>query len=180
MTKFGFKKITQNNWLEPDPVLRGFVRISPDGRSQGLTGDDYLNLILKPKLLESVPTEVQALFEVARGAMVYAYFFYPLYSLAAEQLFRVAESAIGHKCEALGAPKLKGLFKRRIDWLVDKGTIPGSELNRWETIRELRNAASHPDRQSIFTPGNAIGLIEGISEQINSICNQQLNYPQYA
>ena len=169
MTKFGFKKITQSNWLEPDPVLRGFVRISPDGRSQGLTGDDYLNLILNPKLLESVPTEVQILFGVARGAMVYAYFFYPLYTLAAEQLFRVAESAIGHECKALGAPRSKCTLKKKIEWLIDQGTIPESELSRWEAIRGLRNAASHPDRQSIFTPGGAIGLLEGITEQINSL-----------
>jgi len=169
MTEFGFKKITQSNWLEPDPVLRAFGRISPDGRSQGLTGDDYLNRILNPKLLESVPAEVQALFGVARGAMVYAYFFYPLYTLAAEQLFRVAESAIGHKCKALGAPRSKDTLKKKIEWLINQGTIPESQLSRWEAIRGLRNAASHPDRQSIFTPGGAIGLLEGITEQINSL-----------
>ncbi|MCK4246425.1 hypothetical protein KAX14_04240 [Candidatus Bipolaricaulota bacterium] len=169
MTKFGFKEITPSNWLEPDRVLKGFVRISPNGRSQPITSDEYLNHILAPKLLESVPAEVQALFEVARGAMVYGYFFYPLYTLAAQQLFRVAEAAVGYKCEALGVPKSKGTFKKRIDWLVDEGTIPEPELNRWEASRELRNVASHLDRQSILTPGNAIGLLEGIAEQINSI-----------
>ncbi len=150
-------------------MLRGFARISPDGRSQGLTGNDYLNLILKAKLFESVPTEVKALFEVARGAMVYGYFFYPLYTLAAEQLFRVVESAIVHRCKVLGAPRSRNTFKKKIEWLIDQGNIPKSELNRWEAIRELRNAASHPDRQSILTPGNAIWFLEGIAEQINSI-----------
>ena len=172
MTKFGFKKITQNNWLEPDPVLRGFVRISPDGRSQRPTDDDYLNLVLKPKLLEPVPTEVQALYEVARGAMVYGYFYYPLYTLAAEQLFRVAESAIVHKCKALGSPRSKDTLKKKIEWLIDQGNIPRSEFDRWEAIRSLRNVASHPDRQSIFTPGNALMFLEGIAKQINSLfCN---------
>lgn len=169
MTKFGFKEITQSNWLEPDPVLRGFIRISADGRSQGLTGDDYLNHILKIKLFESVPVEVQALFEVARGAMVYGYFFYPLYTLAAEQLFRVAESAIVLKCKALGAPRSKDTLKKKIEWLIDQGNILGTELNRWEAIRSLRNATSHPNSQSIFTPGDAIRFLEGIAEQINSL-----------
>lgn len=169
MINFGFKKVSKNNWLEPDPVLRGFVRVSPDGRSQRLTDDDYLNLVLKPRLLESVPTEVQALFEVARGTIVYGYFFYPLYTLAAEQLFRVAESAILHKCKGLGTPSSKGTLKKKIEWLIGQGIISESELNRWEAIRKLRNAASHPDRQSIFTPGMAIGFLEGIAEQINSI-----------
>jgi len=169
MTKYGFKEITPSNWLEPDRVLRGFVRVLPDGRSRPITGDEYLNHIFGPRLLESVPKDVQALFEVARGAMAYGYFFYPLYTLAAQQLFCVADAAILHKCKALGAPKSKGTFKKRIDWLVDEGTIPKSKLDRWEAVRSLRNAASHPDRQSIFTLGNAIGLVEDITQQINSL-----------
>ena len=169
MSKFGFKEITPSNWLERDDVLRGFVRMSSDGQSQPITGDEYLRDILRPKLLESVPTDVQALFEVARGAMAYGYFFYPLYTLAAEQLFRVAETAVAHKCKALGAPRSKKKFEKRISWLVDEGVIPSSELNRWHAVRELRNIASHPKRQSIFTPGNAIGFLEGIAVQINSL-----------
>ena len=169
MTKFGFKEITPSNWLEPDDVLKGFVRISPGGQSQPITGDDYLRDILRPRLLESVPTDVQALFEVARGAMAYGYFFYPLYTLAAQHLFRVAEAAVAHKCKALGAPKSRKTFKKRISWLVDEGVIPSSEFIRWDAIRELRNAASHPERQSILTPGNAIGLLERIAVQINSL-----------
>lgn len=170
-TKFGFKEITPSNWLEPDDVLKGFVRMSPDGEPRSITGDDYLRDILRPELLESVPTDVQALFEVARGAMVYGYFFYPLYTLAAEQLFRVCEAAVAHKCKALEAPKSKETFKKRIDWLVDEGIIPSSEMTRWDAVRQLRNVASHPDRQSIFTPGNAIGMLEGIARQINSLFN---------
>jgi len=150
-------------------VLKGFVRILPDGRSSPVTGEEYLDCILKPRLLEPVPIDVQALFEVTRGAMVYGYFFYPLYTLAAQQLFRVAEAAVLHKCKALGAPQSKRTFKKRIHWLVDEETIPKSELGRWEALRGLRNAASHPDSQSIIAPGNAIGLLERITEQINSL-----------
>jgi hypothetical protein len=169
VAKFGFKEITPSNWLEADGVLRGFVRLSADGQFQPISGDDYLRSILSPELLQSVPTEVQALFEVARGAMAYGYFFYPLYTLAAEQLFRVAEAAVAHKCKALGAPKSIDTFEKRIHWLVDKGVIPNSELVRWDAIRELRNEASHPERQSILMPGNAIGILETAAEQINSL-----------
>lgn len=171
MAKFGFKEITSSNWLEPDEVLKGFVRMSPGGEPRPITSDDYLRDILRPKLIESVPRDVQALFEVARGAMVYGYFFYPLYTLATEQLFRVAESAIAHKCKALGAPKSKRAFEKRIPWLADKGVILRSEVTRWDALRQLRNATSHPDCQSIFTPGNAIGMLEGIARQINSLFN---------
>jgi hypothetical protein len=168
MSKFGFKKITPSNWLDPDKVLRGFVKMSST-RAQPLTADDYLRHILSPELIESVPKDVRALFEVARGAMIYGYFFYPLFTLAAEQLFRVSEAAVSHKCKALGAPKSKRKFIEKIEWLINNGIIPSSELIRWDAIRNLRNAASHPERQSILAPGNAIGLLEGISRQINSL-----------
>jgi hypothetical protein len=38
-------------------------------------------------------------------------------------LFRVADAAVIHKCKVLGAPKSKGKFKERIDWLMNEGTI---------------------------------------------------------
>lgn len=169
MAKFGFKEISPSNWLERDDALKEFVQITPEGQVQPITSDDYLRYILKPKLLESVPTDVRALFEVARGAMAYGYFFYPLYTLAAEQLFRVAETAVTHKCKTSGAPKSRNTFEKRIGWLVDKGVIPSSERVRWDATRELRNMASHPKCQTILTPGNTMGLLENIATQINSL-----------
>jgi len=169
MSRFGFKAINPKNWLQPDPVLRGFVRLSPDGRSTTISGEEYLRAILEPKLIESVPAEAQALFEVARGAMLYGYFFYPLYTLAAEQLFRVAEAAVIRRCQELCAPKSKKTFKQKIDWLAEKMSIHESELAKWNAIRELRNISSHPDSQSILTPGNAISCLEGIAQQVNCL-----------
>jgi hypothetical protein len=169
MTNFGFKEITPSNWLESDNVLRGFVKLSSCRRPQTVTGDDYLKLILAPKLFKSVPVDVQSLFEVARGAMVYGYFFYPLYTLATEQLFRVAEAAVTQKCKALGAKNLKDSFKNKIDWLIQEGVVSDSEMYRWNVTRELRNSASHPNGQSILTPGDTIDLLGGIAEQINSL-----------
>jgi len=174
MTKFGFKEITPSSWLEPDDVLKGFVRMSPDGRRHTITGEEYLRDILRPRLLESVPTGVQALFEVARGGMVYGYFFYPLYTLAAEQLFRVIEAAVAHKCKALGMPRSTRRFEKKIDWLVEEGVIPRSESARWHAARKLRNVASHPERQMILTPGNAIGMLERIAEDLNSLFSSGL------
>jgi hypothetical protein len=171
MSKLGFKEITQDNWLDPDEVSRGFVRISKDGELQQITSDEYLHDILEPKLLEAVPVEVKALFEVARGAMAYGYFFYPLYTLATEQLFRVAEAAVIHKCKSLEAPKSKDSFKKMIEWLANEDVISRSDLPKWDAVRHLRNSASHPERQSILTPGNAIGALERMAWQVNSLFN---------
>jgi len=156
MTHFGFKEITLRNWQEPDHVSASL-----------LTNDDWLRNMLKPKLIELVPPDVQSLYEVARGAMIYGYYFYPLYTLAAEQLFRVTEAAVTHKSKALGLSNERKPFKYKINWLVDKEIIPQADLVRWNAIRELRNSASHPKRQSIITPGNALGLLENVAERIN-------------
>jgi len=172
MAKFGFKEINQQNWLEPDEAIKVFVKISPDGKPQSMSGEDWLQPILTPKLLEAVPQDVQALFEVARGALLYGYFFYPLYTLAAQQLFRLTEAAVSHKCKALGAPNSKERFAEKIRWLANKGVIPETDIPAWDAVRKLRNSASHPERQSIITPGMAIGLLERVTEQINDLFNR--------
>ncbi len=169
MTRFGFKEILVDNWLEADLVMLSFVKISPEGESVPMSGEDWIASILNTALDETVPDDVQALFEVARGAMIYGYFFYPLYTLAAEQLFRVAESAVHQKCKSLNSPSSVRSYSRRIDWLVANGVIPREEVPRWHNMRELRNAASHPVHQTIVTPGNAIGILERAAESINQL-----------
>ena len=167
------KEITPSNWLEPDDVLKGFVRLSPNGQIT-LRGEDCLTYILRPNLHELVPSYVQELFEVARGAMAYGYFFYPLYTLAMDQLFRVVEAAVEHKCSALRAPKSTKKFEKRINWLVNKSIIPQSELGQWEAVRKLRNIASHPKRQSICPPNVTIDILERVAFLINSLFNNKV------
>lgn len=115
----------------------------------------------------------QALFEGTRGAMAYGYFFYPLYTLAMDQLFRVAEAAVEHKCSALRAPKSTKIFKKRINWLVNKSIIPQSESGQWEAVRKLRNIASHPERQSIYPINITIDILEHVAFLINSLFNNK-------
>jgi hypothetical protein len=154
MNKFGFKEITKNNWLDPDDALKGFVRMSKDGKAQPITSDEYLHSILESKLLEAVPVEVKSLFEVARGAMIYGYFFYPLYTLATEQLFRVAEAAVAHKCKELQAPKSTKTFEMMIEWLANEEVISRLELPKWDAVRHLKFSISSGVGQSL--PGNAL------------------------
>ncbi len=168
MGESGFKNITSENWLEPDPVLKAFVKLTSHGPEQ-ITADDLLKHIFEPRLNEYVPQEVKALFEVARGAMCYGYFFYPLYTLTSEQLFRVAETAVTLKCKALRAPGSVKSFAQKVDFLITKSVIPVEEKLRWEGIRGLRNIVSHPERQSIMPPGNAIHELHLIATIINRL-----------
>ena len=133
---------------------------------------------LKPQLESSVPKEVVAMFEVARGSMIYGWFFYPLITLATEQLHRVQETAAREKCCQLGiAPaKLskKGLslepkLSEVIGALVKHGTIKASEEARWQAARRLRNWSSHPQRQTIISPGMSLGALESTTQVINKL-----------
>ena len=169
MPRFGFKEIDSSNWLEPDFIMRVFVRLDPQAGPTQMEGKDWVEAIMAPALIKEVPEDVQALYEVARGAMVYGFLFYPLYTVGAEQLFRVSEAAIAHKCTLMDAPKSVKKLARRINWLNEHGTIPNAQLPRWHATRELRNLASHPERQTIMTPGNAVGFVERTAELINAL-----------
>src|SRR6266496_4073890 len=101
MTDMEFKQLDIKNWLQPDPASYNLLAIDVTGQPRVMTGEDWLQIIIHPKLKDNVPTQIKRLFEVARGAMVYGFFFYPVYSLAVEQLYRVAETAIKSKCKSL-------------------------------------------------------------------------------
>jgi hypothetical protein len=168
MSGLGFKNITSENWLEPDSILRGFVKLTPQGPEQ-ITPNDLLADILGHQLGESVPREVKALYEVARGSMCYGYFFYPLYTLTYEQLFRVVETAVTLKCRSLSAPASVQSFVKKIEFLIANSIIPESERLSWQGIRGLRNIASHPECQSIVTPGDALHQLRQITAIVNKL-----------
>lgn len=168
MSKFGFKQLSVENWLIPDSMTQIFGTMSSDGSTREISGEEWLQDLLQPQLEDTVPLEVQKLFEVARGTMAYGYFFYPIYTLGIEQLFRVIEAAVAFKCKAMGAPPRQN-YEKNIDWLIRKGVIPQEEFLRWEGIRGLRNIASHPKMQSIWTPVEALRYIESAANRINFI-----------
>ena len=169
MGKFGFKEITFHNWMQPGENLKYFKKITSNGQLDTISAQDYLQKALDPKLQAVVPDNIQSLFEVARGAVIYAYFFYPLYALAGEQLFRVAEAACTQLCKHMGVPRDKKRFVDRIKWLTEKGIITEAEASQWHNIRHLRNAASHPQEPMIDTPMDALGILANLADEINSL-----------
>jgi len=90
------KTITKDNWLDVDSIIASgvFARFSmTDASVQPLTASDWVERFLSPKLSTNVPGDVRELFEVARSAMLYGVFFYPLFTLGLEQVFRLMEAA---------------------------------------------------------------------------------------
>jgi hypothetical protein len=170
MTNLGFKKLTPENWLEPDKFNFYKVSVSlSSGQTQPIDFDERRRQTLDINLTEKAPLEVRRMFEVARGAVVYGYFFYPLYVLGAEQLFRVAEAAVTFKCEQMGAKTDKMRFIEKIKYLVSVSAVPTQEEDSWQGIREMRNAASHPDMQTMFDSAEALFFLQLIAGKINSL-----------
>jgi len=174
MRNLGFKQITQDTWLKPDRISTSFLLVPPEtGVDDIKKGEIYLDMILQPRLNEDVPIEVIKLYEVARGALVYGYFFYPLYTLACEQLFRVGEAAIIFRCKTFSPRLAKRTFEKKIEFLFKQRILNELEKQRWHALRELRNISSHPVDQFIYPPGPVIGILAHMAEDINSLFTEK-------
>jgi len=174
MQDLGYKQLTKETWLKPDRISTSFLLVSPEtGVDDIKKGEMYLDMILQPHLNEEVPFEVRKLYEVARGALVYGYFFYPLYTLACEQLFRVGEAAIMLRCKIISPRLAKRTFEKKIEFLFKQGILNDIEKWRWHALRELRNISSHPVDQSIYPPGPVIGILAHVAEDINILFSEK-------
>lgn len=165
----GFKELTASNFLQIDEVMEAFVTIDPAGDVRQVPPHEWAAEILNVRLGVAVPLEVHRLFAVARGAMLYGHFFYPLYALASEQLFRVAEAGLSLKCRELAAPAGVDDFSRRIDWLKSCEFFSEEKGGLWHALRELRNSASHPADQLILPPGHALTLLRRVADDVDGL-----------
>jgi hypothetical protein len=158
------KKINQQNWLERDDSINSFVTEQPTGVPAPISRQEWLDLLLKPQLQASVPREVQRLFEGARGALIYGYFYYALCIMGTVALFRVAEAALAYKCKELAAPQFPGPpglnFDEYIRWLGSQGVVQPAD---WRMISQARHSAAHPQIEEVIT------ILEQVTERINAL-----------
>lgn len=122
---------------------------------------------MKIELVSSVPIELRRQFESARGAMLYGCFFYPLFALGADQLLRVAESAVTHKCLIRTLAKKNTRYEIKLQKLKDDKCLTVTEYSEWEILRRLRNEYSHSKIQTVFPPFEAISILKNITDKIN-------------
>lgn len=161
----GIKQIAPENWLRIDPAWAGTVM--PDSRTD--PAEAWIADVISAKLSDRVPVEIRKLTEVARGAVAYGLFFYPLLTLGAEQLYRILETAAISRRRDLSGEKKRGNFKGTVAWLIKRKVISADHSNQWRSFIELRHAASHPAAQTIMPPGWVMGLLGTIVELINEI-----------
>lgn len=164
-----FKELTLSNWDQPDPANQVFARISRLVGPHKMTGSDWAREFLSVELGPQVPDQVCELFEVARGALVYGWFFLPMFLLGEDQLHRVLETAVRLRYAELGGPRSQPSFKHAIDWLIARAVIPAGDQERWDGIRYLRNAASHPEHQGAMAPGTVLRTLRETAHDINRL-----------
>ena len=166
----GFKKLSVENWRQADPANGNFVRRSElTGEILAMEEDDWARQFLAVELKGHVPVEIRDLFAIARGAMIYGWFFYPLFRLGEEQLYRLTETALRRCYGNLGGPKRQPTFTQAVDFLVGRRVIPSDDRERWEAARKLRNAVSHPERASVMPPGAVLGMLKVNAHDINRL-----------
>lgn len=135
-----------------------------------MTVEDWRAPIRQPQLCQGVPAEIQEMFEIARGAMLEGPVFHPLYTLALEQVYRVAEAAMRSRSLALGVPPSpKASFSTRIHAFADAGHLSLADHRAWEAICTLRNGRSHPTEPSILSFGMAVDAFHSITNLINGL-----------
>ena len=153
-----FSRITQDNWLLADRKNR-----TPFGAWK----KDWVKPFLEPCLEATVPRDVIKVFEIARGSMIYSWFFYPLATLGFEQCTRVAEFAIRERCQLLG--RKPGMFAANIATLKANGLISATDEPRWQAMRRIRNDRSHVNGFMLMDPMQAAGVLHVSAELINKL-----------
>jgi len=162
----GVKELTLENWDKPDEMIFYF---DPEGKNI------YLKRILDIVLSEPVPLTVRNLFEVARNAMIYGYFYYPLYTLAVEQIHRVGECAIKEKAKQSNCNvNEKTTFNQCLELLKKCEILDDESFKKWESMKSLRNHSSHPDKYTLLPTEMIIQYVKNFAEIINRLF--QTNY----
>jgi len=151
-----FSRITPENWSLPD---------HKNYMPADVTKENWAGPFLKPRLDATVPQGIVQLFEVARGCMLYSWFFYPLATLGAEQCMRVGELAVWERCRML--QKESEHFFSNLQTLLAAGVISTGDESRFQAMRRLRNTGSHLKNLTLLDPGMAITALNDTVELIN-------------
>ena len=164
---YGFKLVDESNVLTPDEVFNALVTIDEDG-PRSVAPSDTLRNLREVQLDDAVPLDVRRAFQMALGAMAYAYWYYPLFTLAAQQILRVADFASDVFARERGFD-LQYSLAARLKTLAKAQAIDELQLRRWEGIRRLRNSATHPSFQQIWGPAQAIDIARAVADAINTL-----------
>ena len=168
LVEYGFERVTPANFQSHASQMENFVlngALAPPGP---VDIGAWVAQFQDVELTIQVPKEIRLQFEVAKACMTYGILCYPLLTLGQEQLYRVSEAAARAKSKEMGGVA-RPRFVEVIKFLGEKGVIRDERRYRWDAARNLRNASSHPERQTILPPGMALRFLGYAAEDIEDL-----------
>lgn len=164
----GHKRLSIDNYMQVDPFFNNISWWSqePDKRNDRLK--ERISEILEMQLHSAVPAEVRKMFDVLKGTIIYGFFYRPIFTVASDQIYFVADAAAFHRCKALGGIPPDN-FGERIKLLKEKGVIPADEGALWDAARRIRNAIAHRTEQSMDMPASEVSTLSMMADDINRL-----------
>ncbi len=97
--------MTADNVLDTDPVVATMVTLNKStGEVRPQAPEDWVRLVMGIGLDAKVQLEVRKMFTFTQGAMSYGHWYYPLRTLIAHDLLRVADYATVESCRERRIP----------------------------------------------------------------------------
>jgi hypothetical protein len=140
-----------------------------DGTSRPTTGEDWITDVVAINVGDQVPEDVATLFDFAKGALGYGYYYYPLFTLATQQLLRVADIAVDELFKALAIERKPLSLVRRLAILYERRLISDEQYRMLDILRNMRNSATHGSSPTIMIPTQAVRDMRWIADLISGL-----------
>lgn len=160
------------DFLQPDLRNQTLVSVDADGRVRPTTAEDGYLSLLRLELSPKVPENVRKLFDVCRDLMLYAWFVYEFYTVAAHQALVCLEFALREKhpvtqTDKKGRVRHQGL-RAHLEHVKELGYFEQDAriAEVLESIPYIRNGEAHGSDTVLN-----FALAEGVLMQVRSIIN---------
>lgn len=153
--------------FEPDPRNTGFVKLDPkSGVTSHMTIADHYEIISGIQLCPGVPDDVRSCFEMVKSLVLYAWLYYPFFTMAHIHVALAIEMALRIRLPKSGKDVrgLADLFDE-----AEKQGVIGRKDFQSDPFRRLRNSFIHPRSQSILPPSYAIDMLTLSAELLNKL-----------
>jgi hypothetical protein len=161
------KAINHDNWLLADTA-----------KGQGADSRKWRDALLSIRHDAALAPEIVGMFEAARGALLYGYFFQPMLAMGVEQCYRVLERGARLRCAQAGmAVSLTDRqgkshphsFGHNLRALAQLGLIAEADLTLWQQARELRDWVVAPEHQSSLTLDHGVTALSRAAELLGRL-----------
>lgn len=143
------------------------MRIDPvNGPRQMTIGDQY-EIVSVLQLHLGVPDEIRSYFESVKTLCLYAFLYYPFYSVAQCYSVMAVEIALRQRL-----PKSQGADYRGLGRLLKEAVAQGvvSETDfPLNSLRKIRNDFVHAKAHWIVSPGMALQIVRVSADLINAL-----------